>query len=38
MLRKELTLNEMGNCFKQTTIDFEAKLLYQALRQSATSA
>jgi len=28
----------MGNCFKGTTIGYEVKLLYQALRQSTTSA
>ena len=38
MLRRDLTLNKMGNCFKETTIGYEVKLLYQAWRQSATSA
>jgi len=38
MLRKDLTLNKMGNCFKTNNHWLWSKLLYQACRQSATSA
>jgi len=38
MLRRDLTLNKVGNYFKGTIIGYEVKLLYQAWRQSATSA